>query len=64
MHEMRPVAIGDPVAQCVCVSVTRQRAAKTAERMSVLFGVEIHDDPRHIVLNWGPDHRNKEYLII
>jgi len=34
----RPIATGDPVAWCV--SVTRLRPAKAAERIEVLFGVE------------------------
>jgi len=48
---MRPVAADDPVALCVCQSVTRLRFAKAAERIEVLFVVETLENPRHIVLN-------------
>jgi len=37
MHDMRTVAVDDPVR----LSVTRVACAKTAERIDVLFGVGI-----------------------
>jgi len=38
MNSMRPVAIGDLVAWCVSLFVTRLRSAITAKRIKVLFG--------------------------
>jgi len=53
VHNARPIATVDHVAwyssQSVCLSVTRLRCAKTAERIKVLFGMDILADPRHTV---------------
>jgi len=37
MHEMRTIATDDPVAWCVCLSVTRLRPAKAADQAPVLW---------------------------
>jgi len=47
---MRPIATDDSVAWYVSQSVTRLRFAKTAERIAVMFGVEIPGIQRNIVL--------------
>jgi len=54
-YSMRSIAISDPVAWCVSLSVTRLCCAKTAARIEVPFVTEILGDTRHIVLDGGPD---------
>jgi len=48
---LHSVAINDPG---FCQSVTCIRYAKMAERINVVFVVEISGDPRNIVLDRGP----------
>jgi len=50
MHEMQPIVMDDPV---ICPSVTQERYTKTAERIDVLFEVEI-TDPSNSVLDGVP----------
>jgi len=53
---MRPCATDDPVAcVSVCLSVTRMRCAKTAERIDMLLGVETSGDPNRSVLDGCAD---------
>jgi len=47
--EFRTIATDDPVAWCVCQSVTRWRPVKTAER------IEIHFAVKTFVLDGGAD---------
>jgi len=39
----------------VILSIVCLRCAKTADRIEVLFGVETHGDPRHIILDGSLD---------
>jgi len=64
MHEMRPVAIDDPVAWCVCLlvcqSITRLCPAKTAKRIEVQFVIEATGGPINTVFNGVPNPRSEE----
>jgi len=58
MHDMRPIAIDDPVAKCVCQpvcrSVTQLRCVKTADRIKISFGLgAAGGDAKNIVLDEG-----------
>jgi len=48
MHETQTIAVNNPSICQVC------GCAEMAERINVMFGVEIPGDPRHIVLDGGP----------
>jgi len=52
---MRPIATSDPVAWCVGQTVCLPVSVKTTERITILFGMGTLRDPRHIVLDGGPD---------
>jgi len=52
---MPPIATDDLVAWCVCQFIQRLHCAKTAKGIDVQFGVETFGDPKHIMLDWGPD---------
>jgi len=52
---MRTVATSVPVAWCATLSIMRLCCAKAGERIEILFRMEKPEDPRHIVLDVGPD---------
>jgi len=53
---MRPIATNDPVAWCVSFFVCHAAAlCKTAERIEVMFSVEIFRGPRYVMSDGGPD---------
>jgi len=53
--EMRAIASDDPIAWCVCQSITWLCRAKTAERIKVVFGTETRRSSRNILLDGCPD---------
>jgi len=56
MHDLRPIAIDDLVAWCVCLCATRLRSAKTAEQIEVLFWMDTLWGPRNkTCIRWSPD---------
>jgi len=54
MHETQTIATGDR-GVCLSRGLTGLHCAKTAERINILFGVNIFGGPRNIVLDEGRD---------
>jgi len=53
LHRMGHVAIDHPVMWYVGLFLTRLPVQKRAEWIELLFGVEIFENPRHILLDGG-----------
>jgi len=55
LHQLRDMRLlRSMTSASVSLSVAWEGHAKTAERIAVLFGVEIPENPRNIVLDRGP----------